>query len=215
MTSPAPGLDRFYPIVPDAAWMRRIVPLGVRTVQLRLKDAEPREVRRQIAESLAITGDHGCQLIVNDYWREAIELGCDYIHLGQEDLVAADREAIARAGARLGVSTHDRAELETALAAKPDYIALGPIYETKLKAMKWAPQGLDRIGIWKERIGDLPLVAIGGITPARASGVIAAGAQSVAVITDFFTAADPEGRVRDWLDWANSPASASLTPPAR
>ena len=81
-------------------------------------------------------------------------------------------------------------------------MALGPIYETKLKVMKWAPQGLDRIGQWKERIRPLPLVAIGGITPDRASGVIAAGADSVAVITDFFTHTDPEARVRQWLAWA-------------
>ena len=68
-------------------------------------------------------------------------------------------------GVRLGISTHSHEELAIALAAKPDYVALGPIYETKLKVMKWAPQGLDRIGDWKRRIGALPLVAIGGITP--------------------------------------------------
>ena len=89
-----------------------------------------------------------------------------------------------------------------ALAARPDYVALGPIYETRLKVMKWAPQGLDRIADWKGRIGALPLVAIGGITPERADGVKAAGADSLAVITDFFTHADPEGRVRQWLAWA-------------
>ena len=97
--------------------------------------------------------------------------------------------------------THDAAELETALAAKPDYIALGPIYETKLKAMKWGPQGLERITAWKRRVGALPLCCIGGITPERAPGVVAAGADSVAVITDFFTHADPEARVKAWLGW--------------
>lgn len=195
------GLSLFYPIVPDLAWLERIVPLGVRTVQLRLKDAEPREVRRQIAASLELTRRHDCRLIVNDYWREAIDLGADYLHLGQEDLAEADVAAVRRAGMRLGISTHDEAELELALAAEPDYVALGPIYETKLKAMKWAPQGLDRIGEWKRRIGALPLVAIGGITPERAPGVVAAGADSVAVITDFFTHADPEARIRAWLAW--------------
>lgn len=194
-------LSLFYPIVPDLAWLERIVPLGVRTVQLRLKDAEPPEVRRQIAESLALTRRHACQLIVNDYWREAIELGADYLHLGQEDLAAADVVAVKRAGIRLGISTHDEDELELALAAKPDYVALGPIYETKLKAMKWAPQGLARITEWKRRIGALPLVAIGGITPERAPAVVAAGADSVAVITDFFTHADPEARIRAWIAW--------------
>jgi thiamine-phosphate pyrophosphorylase len=200
----APLLDVFYPIVPDLAWMQRLVPLGVRTIQLRLKDAAPDEVRRQIAGSLDVCKRHGCELIVNDYWREAIELGADFVHLGQEDLAEADIAAIRKAGIRLGISTHDPQELEIALAARPDYVALGPIYETKLKAMKWGPQGLDRITAWKRRIGDMPLCCIGGITPERAPGVVAAGADSVAVITDFFTHADPEGRVRQWLDWART-----------
>jgi len=200
-TRPA-GLDVFYPIVPDATWVARIVPLGVRTLQLRVKDASAADVRRQIGESLSVARRHGCQLVVNDYWREAIDAGADYVHLGQEDLAAADVGAIKAAGMRFGVSTHCEKELSTALAAKPDYVALGPIYETKLKAMKWSPQGLGRIGFWKARIGALPLVAIGGITPARADGVVAAGAQSIAVITDFVTAQDPERRVEMWLAWA-------------
>ena len=203
MTKPrGPGLDLFYPIVPDIGWMRRIVPLGVRTVQLRLKDAAEDEARRQIAGSLEITRRHGAQLIVNDYWHLALEEGADYIHLGQEDLAAADLKAIKAAGLKLGISTHNEAELETALAASPDYIALGPIWETKLKAMKWTPQGLARITAWKARIGQIPLVAIGGITPERAPLVQAAGAQSMAVITDFFTHTDPEARVRAWIAWA-------------
>ena len=124
------------------------------------------------------------------------------MHLGQEDLAGADVAALKAKGVRLGISTHSHEELAIALAAQPDYVALGPIYETKLKVMKWAPQGLDRIADWKRRIGVLPLVAIGGITPERADGVVAAGADSIAVITDFFTHADPEARVRQWLAWA-------------
>ena len=199
-----PLLDLFYPIVPDLAWMERLVPLGVRTIQLRLKDADGAEVRRQIAGSLEVCRRHGCDLIVNDYWREAIELGADFVHLGQEDLAEADVAAMKAAGLRLGISTHSPEELEIALAAKPDYVALGPIYETKLKAMKWGPQGLGRITEWKARIGAMPLCCIGGITPERAPGVVAAGADSVAVITDFFTHTDPEARVRQWLTWAHA-----------
>ncbi len=193
---------RFYPIVPDAAWLERIVPLGVATVQLRLKDAAPEEVRRQIARSLEVCRAHGVQLIVNDYWREALAGGADYIHLGQEDLAEADLAAIKAAGLRIGISTHDERELEIALAAEPDYIALGPIYETKLKAMKWKPQGLARITQWKQRIGNIPLVAIAGLTPERAPGVLAAGAQSLAVITDFLTHPLPDERIKEWLTWA-------------
>ena len=154
--------------MPDVAWLKRLVPLGVRTIQLRLKDAPPERIRREIAESLEICIRHGCQLIVNDYWREALALGADYVHLGQEDLAGADVPTIQAKGMRLGISTHSEEELAIALAANPDYVALGPIYETKLKVMKWAPQGLDRVRAWKRRIGALPLVAIGGITPERA-----------------------------------------------
>lgn len=196
-------LDVFYPIVPDLDWLNRIVPLGVRTVQLRIKNAPPEDIRKQIAGSLEVCARHDCQLIVNDYWREALDLGADYVHLGQEDLAAADVQVLKARGIKIGISTHSVEELETALAAEPDYVALGPIWETKLKVMKWAPQGLDRIREWKARIGSLPLVAIGGITPDRAPSVIEAGAQSAAVITDFFTHPDPEARIRTWLDWAD------------
>jgi thiamine-phosphate pyrophosphorylase len=203
MTAAKAGrLDVFYPIVPGVAWLARLVPLGVRTIQLRLKEASPERIRREIAESLEICARFGCQLIVNDYWREALALGADYVHLGQEDLAGADVPTIQAKGVRLGISTHSEEELAIALATSPDYVALGPIYETRLKVMKWAPQGLARIGDWKKRIGPLPLVAIGGITPERADGIIAAGADSIAVITDFFTHADPEARVRQWLSWA-------------
>ena len=142
---------------------------------------------------------HGCQLIVNDYWREAIAAGADFVHLGQEDLAGADVAALKAKGLRLGISTHSHEELGIALAAQPDYVALGPIYETRLKVMKWAPQGLDRIADWRRRIGSLPLVAIGGLTPERADAVLEAGADSLAVVTDFVTHADPEARVRQWL----------------
>lgn len=194
--------DVFYPIVPSAAWVARLVPLGVRTLQLRIKELAPDAVKGEIAAALETANRAGCRLIVNDYWREAIDLGASEVHLGQEDLAGADLAAIRRAGIAVGISTHSDEELETALSADPYYVALGPIYETKLKAMKWAPQGLDKIGAWRKRIGKLPLVAIGGITPERAGPVIAAGADSVAVITNFMTAPHPEARVRLWLDWA-------------
>ncbi len=200
-------LDRFYPIVPDIAWLKRIAPIGIKTVQLRIKNATPEMAARQIAEAIGVARVHGCQLIINDYWREAIDAGASFIHLGQEDLAAADLHAISKAGLSLGVSTHSEAELETALGADPDYIALGPIYETKLKAMPWAPQGLARIEQWKSRVGKLPLVAIGGITPERAPGVLAAGADSVAIITDFLAASDPEARVLHWVEWAETSAN--------
>lgn len=194
-------LSPFYPIVPDVTWLRRLLPLGVGTVQLRIKDTAQDAARRQIAEAVQLTRGSACQLIINDDWQAAIDCAAGFVHLGQEDLAAADLAALRRAGIRFGVSTHTEDELEVALAAGPAYVALGPVYETKLKAMPWAPQGLDRVRLWRQRIGPLPLVGIGGITPERASGVLAAGADSVAVITDFITAADPDARVRIWRTW--------------
>lgn len=193
------GFPKFYPIVPDAAWVERIAPLGIGCVQLRIKDASADDIGHAIRASLAVCRVHGCQLIVNDYWRQAIDAGADYVHLGQEDLQSADLGAIRRAGMRLGVSTHDEAELARALDTAPDYIALGPVFPTTLKVMRFAPQGLDRVGAWKRRIGAIPLVAIGGITLERAGDVFAAGADSIAVVSDVVANCDPEARIRAWL----------------
>jgi thiamine-phosphate pyrophosphorylase len=193
-------LDPFYLIVDSAAWIGRLVPQGVKLVQLRIKERSEPELRAEIREAKAICAAHGCQLIVNDYWRLAIEEGCDFVHLGQEDLAEADLEAIRAAGLKLGLSTHDEAELETARAARPDYVALGPVYPTILKEMKWAPQGLERLGLWKERIAPLPLVAIGGLNVERLDGVFAHGADSAAVVTDITLNANPEARTREWIE---------------
>src|SRR5579863_5565793 len=192
-------LDSFYPIVDSAAWIARLLPCGVKLVQLRIKDQPIADVRREIRTARTLCNAVGAQLVVNDYWREAIDLSCTYVHLGQGDLEAADIDAIRGAGLKLGISTHDEAELASALALRPDYIALGPIYPTRLKAMAFAPQGLDRIGEWKKKIGTIPLVAIGGITLDRAPGVFAAGADSVAAVTDITLNADPETRARAWV----------------
>ncbi len=202
------GLYGFYPVVDDVLWLRRFLPLGVRTIQLRLKHqsgstSSPQattEVRRQIREALTITADYpDCQLIINDYWQIAIDEGATWLHLGQDDLAGADRAAIRAAGIRLGISTHSPEELATALAADPDYVALGPIYPTTLKQMPWSPQGLNRIGEWKARCS-VPLVAIGGITLERAPAVLAAGADAIAVVSDVLSAPNPDERVRAWLN---------------
>lgn len=193
-------LDPFYLIVDSAAWIERLVPLGVRLVQLRIKDMAPPALRTEIRAARETCIRLNCQFIVNDYWQLAIDEGCDFVHLGQEDLAAADRGAIRRAGLKLGLSTHDDAELTTALAAEPDYVALGPIYPTVLKAMTWAPQGLERIAEWKRRIGALPLVAIGGLTVERLGGVFAHVADSAAVVTDITRNADPEARTLAWIE---------------
>ena len=193
------SLDRFYPIFDDVSWLRRMLPLGVKLVQLRLKDRGEADLRPHIAQARDLCRQHGAVLVVNDHWQLAIEAGCDFLHLGQEDLDTADLPAIRRAGLGFGISTHDHAELDRALALTPDYIALGPVYPTILKQMKWQQQGLERVGEWKRLVGDIPLVAIGGMSVARAAGAFAAGADIVAAVTDITLNPDPEARLTEWL----------------
>ncbi|KMK66197.1 thiamine phosphate synthase [Puniceibacterium sp. IMCC21224] len=192
-------LDRFYPIFDSADWLARLLPLGIRLVQLRAKDLAPDALRAEVRRSRALCAAHGAVLVINDHWQVAIDEGCDFVHLGQEDLDDADLDAIRRADLRLGISTHDRAELERALALNPDYIALGPVYPTILKQMKWHQQGLERVTEWKALVGEIPLVAIGGMNIARVGGAFDAGADIVAAVTDITLNPDPEARVREWL----------------
>ena len=193
------SLDRFYPIFDDPDWLERLLPLGIGLVQLRIKEATGAELRARVARAQTLCRAHGAVLVVNDHWQVAIDAGCDWVHLGQEDLDTADIPAIRRAGLKLGLSTHDHAELDRALSLAPDYVALGPVYPTILKKMKWTQQGLDRVTEWKRLVGDVPLVAIGGMTVARAAGAFAAGADIVSAVTDITLHDDPEGRVRDWI----------------
>lgn len=193
-------LDRFYPIFDSCDWLRRMLPLGVKLVQLRIKDAPLDIVRREIVEAKALCDAHGAVLVVNDYWHIAIDAGCDWVHLGQEDMDDADLNAIRRADIKLGFSTHDDDELERALSFAPDYLALGPVYPTILKKMKWHQQGLPRVTEWKKRIGAIPLVGIGGMRVDRAAGVFAAGADIISVVTDITLHDDPEARVKSWLE---------------
>ena len=192
-------LDPFYPIVDSAVWVERLTGAGARLIQLRVKDRSDAEIAEEARAALRICGKAGAQLVLNDYWRLALEVGADYVHLGQEDLDGADVPALRAKGVRLGVSTHDEAELERALELKPDYIALGPIYPTILKAMRFGPQGLEKIGEWKRRVGAIPLVAIGGLNVERGRACLEAGADVVSVVTDITLNPDPEARTREWV----------------
>jgi thiamine-phosphate pyrophosphorylase len=192
-------LARVYPVVDSAEWVGRLLPLGVRLVQLRIKVGSAAEVRSEIRKAKALCSRAGAQLVINDYWSLAMAEGCDFVHLGQGDLDMADVPALRKAGIRIGISTHDDAELARALTLQPDYVALGPIYPTLLKVMPWSPQGLERIAEWKRRVGKTPLVAIGGLTVERLPGVFDAGADIAAVVTDIVKSLDPEARTREWL----------------
>jgi thiamine-phosphate pyrophosphorylase len=191
--------DRFYPVVDSLRWVERLTNLGVGTIQLRAKELDDSSALRMVSDALAITKGSATKLVVNDYWRAAVVAGAKHLHLGQEDLEGADLKAVRAAGLTLGISTHDDEELATALRAKPDYVALGPIFPTTLKSMRFAPQGIAKIAEWKRRIGNIPLVAIGGIKLEQAREIFAAGADSIAVVSDVTQNADPDARVRAWL----------------
>ncbi|MBX3521145.1 MAG: thiamine phosphate synthase [Xanthobacteraceae bacterium] len=191
--------DRFYPIVDTIAWVDRLAKLGVRTLQLRAKNLDQAAARELVRDALKAVEGTKCEVVVNDYWQAAIAEGADHVHLGQEDIETADTSTIKKAGLTLGISTHDHDELEIALRHQPDYVALGPIYETTLKKMRFAPQGYARITEWKKMIGKIPLVAIGGIKLEHAKDIFAAGADSIAVVSDVTLNPDPDARVRDWL----------------
>jgi thiamine-phosphate pyrophosphorylase len=191
--------DRFYPVVDSVAWVARLALLGAGTIQLRAKNLNDADALETVKDALEVIKGTAAKLVVNDYWRAAIAAGATHLHLGQEDLAEADVPAIKAAGLTLGISTHDDKELETALRAEPDYVALGPIFPTTLKSMRFAPQGIAKITEWKKRVGDLPLVAIGGIRLERASEIFDAGADSIAVVSDVTQNADPDKRVKQWL----------------
>jgi thiamine-phosphate pyrophosphorylase len=191
--------DPFYPVVDSIAWVERLTALGVGTIQLRAKELNDSRALQIVSDALAVTKGTPTKLVVNDYWRAAVVAGAEHLHLGQEDLASADLDEIRKAGLTLGISTHDDDELATALKANPDYIALGPIFPTTLKSMRFAPQGIPKITEWKKRIGTIPLVAIGGIKFEQSAEIFAAGADSIAVVSDVTQHADPDARVRQWL----------------
>ena len=187
---------KFYAVVPDAAWVERMVKAGADTVQLRNKTLEGEALRAEIRRSVAAVEGSRTQLFINDYWQEAIAEGAYGVHLGQEDMDTADLAAIARAGLRLGLSTHSVAELDRALSVRPSYVASGAIFPTTTKAMPTQPQGIDRLREYVRQAGDTPVVAIGGIDLDNGAEVLAAGASSLAVVRAVTEAADPEAVVK-------------------
>lgn len=199
---PLTGPIGFYPVVPDAAWVRRLLGWGVRTIQLRIKAADHDvdeiawEVRTAVAAGREVPG---AQVFINDHWALALEAGAYGVHLGQEDLDTADIAALRKAGLRLGLSTHTPAELARAKAVQPSYLAIGPIYPTTLKVMPYEPVGLERLKSWAQDAAPYPVVAIGGISLALMPGVLACGVDGVAVVSAVTLAADPKEAARQGL----------------
>lgn len=180
-----------YPVVDSAEWVERLLELGVKSTQLRIKDPQDPALEAQIAQIIAAGDAHQAQVFVNDYWQLAIDHQAYGIHLGQEDLETADLTQIQQAGLRLGLSTHGYYEILRAAEFSPSYIALGHIFPTTTKDMPSKPQGLSRLALYQQLIGqDFPTVAIGGIDLSRAGSVWRTGVSSVAVVRAVTQAAD-------------------------
>ncbi len=190
--APCPERLGLYAVMPSAQWVRRVLDLGVTTVQLRVKDAPPDVLAAEIAASVAAGSAHGARVFINDHWREAIDAGAYGVHLGQEDVETADLAAIAAAGLRLGLSTHGYYEMLRALHFRPSYLAFGAVFPTATKTVATAPQGLARLARYKRLLdGVVPLVAIGGIDLTKLPSVLETGVGSAAVVSAITGADDP------------------------
>ncbi|KFK92564.1 MULTISPECIES: thiamine phosphate synthase [unclassified Serratia (in: enterobacteria)] len=193
ITTPFPATPHklgLYPVVDSVEWIARLLDAGVTTLQLRIKDLPDEQVEADIAAAIALGKRYRARLFINDYWRLAIKHAAYGVHLGQEDLDTTDLAAIHQAGLRLGVSTHDDAEIARAIAVKPSYIALGHIFPTQTKEMPSAPQGLAELKRHVAGLQHYPTVAIGGISLDRVPAVLECGVGSVAVVSAITQAAD-------------------------
>ncbi|HCM62629.1 MAG TPA: thiamine phosphate synthase [Morganella sp. (in: Bacteria)] len=188
-----------YPVVDSVLWIERLLKLGVRTIQLRIKDKTDMQVDEQIRTAIALGKHYQARLFINDYWRLAIKYGAYGVHLGQEDIALADLQATQQAGLRLGISTHDESELQRAKTLHPSYIALGHIFPTQTKEMPSSPQGLDNLARQVAATPEIPTVAIGGISCEIAPEVLATGVGSIAVVSAITKAPDWQAATRQLL----------------
>ncbi|WLQ12929.1 thiamine phosphate synthase [Hahella aquimaris] len=178
-----------YPVVDSVAWLRKLLPLGIDTCQLRIKSDDLTLLEAAIKEAAELGRQYGCRLFINDHWRLAIKHGAYGVHLGQEDIADADLDAIRDAGLRLGVSTHGDYEWARAAAVKPSYIAIGAIFPTQTKEVRIV--GLEKLARWVALLdGHYPLTAIGGINLDNIEAVLNTGVSSVAVVSAITQAQD-------------------------
>lgn len=173
---------------------------GARLIQLREKHAEAREFFAEAEAALRVARSRGVRLIINDRVDVALALGADGVHLGQDDLPPEAARSILGERAIIGFSTHNIEQAEAAARLPIDYLAIGPVFATSSKENPDPLVGLDGLKRVRRAVPNLPLVAIGGITPENAQETMDAGADSLAVISALLS--DPpqiEARTRDWI----------------
>lgn len=188
-----------YPVVDSYSWVEMLLKLGVKTIQLRIKE-RTETLEEEMRRSIALAKKYGATLFINDYWEMALKLNAEAVHLGQSDLDAADLEAIRNQGLLLGVSTHCYFEVARAHAICPSYIAIGPIYPTTSKEMPFLAQGIEHLQRWQRTL-NYPLVAIGGINLERMPDVVATGVQGIALISAITQANDPQKATEQLLSF--------------
>lgn len=187
-----------YPVVDDVAWIERLLPLGINTIQLRIKNSQQADLEQQIIRAIELGRQYQAQVFINDYWQLAIKHGAYGVHLGQEDIEESNLAQLTKAGIRLGLSTHGYYELLRIVQIHPSYIALGHIFPTTTKQMPSKPQGLVRLALYQKLIDSIPYgcthdgactltlgyptVAIGGIDQSNADQVWQTGVSSLAVV---------------------------------
>ena len=172
---------------------------GAQLIQLRAKHLDARALLDAADRLVRLAEPAGARIVVNDRADVAAMCGAAGVHVGQEDLAPRDARALLGDRAMIGLSTHTPEQVDAALDEPIDYIAVGPIYGTSTKDTGYAAVGLDLVRDAVKAADTRPVVAIGGITLARAPEVLAAGAASVAVISDLLENGDPTRRVAEFL----------------
>lgn len=186
-----------YPVIGSLFWLKRLLPLKLNIIQLRVKNLPQDELEAIIIEAIALAKEFNTRLFINDYWQLAIKHGAYGVHIGQEDLADADLVKIQTSGIRLGISTHGCYEFLLAQQLQPSYLAVGAIFPTKTKDMTGQIQGIDNLkqllALRKAKDNKLiPVVAIGGITLENAQPVIDTDVDSIAVVTAITESSQPE-----------------------
>jgi thiamine-phosphate pyrophosphorylase len=178
---------------------RALLDGGARFLQLRAKGLASGPFLALSDRLVELAHSYGAVVLVNDRADLARLSGADGVHLGQDDLAPAAARRLVGPEAILGYSTHNQAQIESALPEPVSYVAVGPVYGTVTKDTGYAPVGLDLVAHAARRAGELPVVAIGGITLESARDVLAAGASAVAVIGDLLTGGEPSARVAAFI----------------
>lgn len=195
-----------YPVVDSFDWVATLLELGIKTIQLRIKDPDTPDLEQQIIDAIELGRQHHAQVFINDHWQLAIKHRAYGVHLGQEDLEVSNISQLLRADIRLGLSTHGYYELLRIVQLKPSYIALGHIFPTTTKQMPSKPQGLVRLALYQTLINSIPnvshanatqnfgypTVAIGGIDLSNAASVWRCGVTSLAVVRAITLADSPQ-----------------------